>query len=84
MRLTIRTTGAEMRLSLEADTPADFGAALGVVLDRTAELRLLLLALDGEDDDGDTDGDEDDGGPDGDPGGEAVDRLLAEVGIGTG
>ena len=69
---------------MEADTPADFGSALGALLGRTEELRLLVAALDGDIDDGDdTDGGGDGGGPDDDPGGAAVGRLLLEAGIST-
>ena len=64
MKLTIRTTGAEMLLSLEASDTADFGAGLGVLLDRAADLRLLLLALDGDSDDGDDTDNDSDGGDD--------------------
>ena len=77
MRLKLESTGVQIALTLEVDTPADFGAGLGVLLDRAADLRLLLMALDGDSDDGG-------GGPDDDPSGAAADRLLSETGIGTG
>ena len=85
MKLTIATTGQEMRLSLEADSAADFGSALGALLDRADQLKPLLLALDGDaDDDDDTDSDDTqpDQGPDDDGGMTAdVDRLLSTAGI---
>ena len=85
MRMTISTTGAEMQLTLEADSAADFGDALGMVLDRADEFRPLLLALDGNSDgEDDTDGDDDGGNLGDNPGGEAVDvadRLLSGMGI---
>ena len=83
-RLTIKTTGVAMLLSLEVDSPADFGSALGALLDRADELRPLLQALDGDaDDDDDTDSDDTqpDQGPDDDGGTTAdVDRLLSTAG----
>ena len=87
MKLRIESTGVQIALTLEVDTSADFGAGLGVLLDRAADLKLLLMALDGDsndDDNDDTDSDDGDGGPDDDPSGTAVDRLLSEMGIGTG
>ena len=48
MRLKLESTGLQIALTLEVDTPADFGAGLGVLLDRAADLRLLLMALDGD------------------------------------
>ena len=57
---------------------------LKITIGVAADLRLLLLALDGDSDDGDDTDDDDDGGNLGDdPGGEGVDidRLLAGVGF---
>ena len=46
MRITIKTTGTEMLLSVEASTSADFGAALGLVLDRAAARQANLRSRD--------------------------------------
>ena len=86
MKLTITSNGAQIALHLEADDAANFREVLDATLGRTEELRLLVAALDGDDDGDDTDGDGDGGGPDDDPngGGVDIDRLLAGVGLSSG
>ncbi len=82
MKFAISSAG--VRLHLEAATAEDLADALDAVLSRAEGIGELLGELDSVDDDGGGIGPTQGGPDDDDPGGETVNRLLAQAGLSSG